>query len=989
MKHSKLKIKKQSAYFRLFILFFMTSFSISAYTQNAVTGNVMDQKSEPIIGATITVKNKPNVGTITDLNGDFKLNASSGEVLIISYIGYVTQELPATPSHKMNIILKEDNLSLDEVVVVGYGTQRKEELTSSISSVKADNFVQVSAPDPASLIRGKVAGLAVISPDANPLSSSQISLRGTTTLRSGTNPLVIIDGIQGDLNSISPNDIEQIDVLKDGSAAAIYGTRGTNGVILITTKSNRGEIKPTIEINSYLSTQKITKKLPMMTVDQYLAKVKEGVPGAVDNGGRVDWLDEILQTPFNQTYSINIKGGTINTSYVASFDYTSNEGLVKQSKVDVIYPRINVVHRMFDNKLKIEANINGYQRKYGIPYSNDVYQSALIFNPTDPIKDTDGNWTEKAKDMLYNPVALLNETKGENKSTNLRMYSTVTLTPIKGLDIKYLISNETYNHFAGYYETKKHKSGTMYGKNGYASRSTTRNENTTAELTAQYTKQFNNAHHLNALIGYSWNKWNYQTAFLDNYDFPTDDYSYNNMSAGNALKEGKASESSYQSENKLIGYFVRLNYNYKGKYLVSASLRHEGSSKFGTDHKWGNFPAISLGWNIKNESFLEKVDFVSALKIRAGFGITGTDPSDPYMSLNKLNLGGYGYFGGKYINLLRPDGNPNPELRWEKKEEFNIGIDFGFFNNRITGSIDLYNRDTKDLIGTYQVPVPPYVSSTITANAGSIRNRGAEIALNFVPIQNKGLMWQSGINFSTNQNKLLSLSNDKFVANSYSDEGHTLAPIQQTTHRIQEGEPIGNFYGYKSIDIDDNGHWIIEGADGKPKPISEQQASDKKILGNGIPNFYLNWNNTIQYKQFDLSLTMRGAFGFQILNMAEMNYAVPTALGGSNIMQKAFDNVYGKRPLAYDQELQYVSYYVQDGDYWKIDNLTIGYTPKIKENKWIKRARIYGSISNLLTITGYSGIDPEVNISGLTPGTDDRYRYPSARTFTLGINLTF
>ncbi len=981
-------------FFRKFRLRMLTTvfllFPLMVHAQEIiVTGTVKDTKGEEIIGAGVVVKGKPGTGTITDVTGNFRIAASPGDVLVISYVGYVKQEVRVVPGTKPDIVLEEDNRVLDEVVVIGYGTQRKEELTSAVSSIKADKFVQVTSPDAAGLIRGKIAGLAVISPDANPLSASQIILRGVTTLSSDASPLVIIDGIPGDFNSVSPNDVEQIDILKDGSAAAIYGTRGTNGVILITTKRNRGEIKPSMEVNSYLSFQKIAKKLPMMSVDQYLDKVNRGIPGAVDNGGRVDWLDEILQTPLNQTYSATLKGGSANTSYVAGFDYTSNEGIIKRSEVEMVYPRLNVIHRMFDNVLKIEGNLSGYQKKYDIPYRNDVYQSALIFNPTDPVRDANGNWTEIARDMIFNPVALLNETKGENKITNLRMYSAITLTPIEGLDLKYLVSNETVNHFAGYYETKKHKSTTVSGKNGYASRETNRNENNLMELTIGYNKGFTGGHYLNALAGFSWNKWNYQRAFMDNYDFPSDDYTYNKMEMGNALKEGKANQSSYQSESKLIGFFGRVNYNFKGKYLLSASVRREGSTKFGADHKWGNFPAVSVGWNMKEESFGRKVDFLSALKLRAGFGITGTIPRDPYMSLNKLDLGGYGYYNGTWTSLLRPSGNSNPDLRWEKKEEFNIGLDYGFSDNRIWGSIDFYNRDTKDLLWWYKVPVPPYISTNIIANAGSVRNRGWEVSLNLIPVRSNDFYWESGFNFSTNISKLLSLSNDKFISVSYSDEGNLLAPIQQPTHRIEEGEPLGNFYGYKSIDIDDEGHWIIEGADGNPKPISEQQADDKKVIGNGLPDFYLNWNNTIRYKQFDLSLTMRGAFGFQVLNSAEMHYAVPIVLGEGNIMEKAFNNIYGKRPLANDQSLQYVSYYVQDGDYWKIDNLTIGYTPELKENKWVKRVRIYGSISNLATITGYKGIDPEVGIAGLTPGIDDRYRYPSARTFTFGVNLNF
>lgn len=995
--HLKRSPKKVILFLMVTFAFCVSSSQIAFANKNEVQaimqsgtikGQVTDEKGEPVIGATVMLKGTSK-GTITDLNGYFTLTDTSKGILVISYIGYKTEEIQINGQNSIKVALKEDTKSLDEIVVIGYGTQRKEDLTGSVMSVKANDFVQVTTPDAAGLIRGKVAGLSVITPDSNPLSTSEITLRGSTTLKAGTSPLILIDGVPGTLNSVSPNDIEQIDVLKDGSAAAIYGTRGTNGVILITTKSSKGEMKPAIEVNSYISFQKIAKKLPMMTANEYLEKVKDGSVGATDYGAKVDYLDEILQTPIKQTYSINLKGGSKSTNYIASFDYTSNEGLIKKSKVETLFPRLNITHRMFDDKLKIDAGLNGYQQKYGIPYNQNVYQSAIIYNPTQPIRDENGKWTEIARDMYYNPLALLYETKGKNNTTNLRMHATVTLTPIKGLDIKWLVSKETYNKFSGYYETKKHRSTVIQNKNGYASRETIKNEADLSELTVQYNKVFKSGHNLNILGGYSWNKNNNQNAFMDNYDFPTDDYSYNNIGIGTALKEGKAAETSYQEEYKLIGYFGRINYNYKGKYYLSTSVRYEGSSKFGEDHKWGTFPAVSVGWNLKEESFLKDVEFLNFLKLRVGFGVTGTVPDSPYMSLNKLNLGGYGYYNNTWTNLLRPDSNPNPDLRWEKKKETNIGIDFAFLNNRISGSIDYYNRKTNDLIWDYTVPVPPYLQTSIVANAGSIRNRGLEVSLNLIPIETHSLTWNSDINFSTNSNKLLSLSNDKFSSNGYADVGDTYAPIQQKTHRIQEGMSIGNFWGYKSIDIDENGHWIIEGADGKPKPIAEQQASDKKVIGNGLPKWYVNWNNTVKYKQFDLSITMRGAFNFQILNMPEMNYAAPVSLGLGNVMEKAFKNVYGKRPLASDQELQYVSYYVQNGDYWKIDNLTIGYTPTIKENKWIKSLRIYGSISNLATITGYSGIDPEVNVNGLTPGVDNMYRYPSARTFSLGVNLNF
>ena len=962
-----------------------------------VSGTVKDINGQPVIGANITEKGTAN-GTITDLDGNYTLEVSDDGTLVVSYIGYKTQEIPASQIKRgqQSITLREDTEIMDEVVVVGYGTQRKGEVASAIASVKSEDFIKIPSPDAAQMIRGQIPGLAIVSPDANPLSSSQLSLRGTTTLLSSTNPLILIDGIPGNLDSVSPDEIAQIDVLKDGSAAAIYGTRGTNGVILITTKKINGAAPTTVDVNSYISIQQIVKKLPMMTAEQYRKKIADGgsYGGATDYGGNVNWLDEITRTPISQVYNISLRGGSQTTNYTASLEYRKLEGIIQRSDNEIIYPRIEITHRMFNDKLKINAGLNGSVKKYydgadGGGYKTDVYVGALQFNPTDPIKDEEGNWKERPINDYRNPLAMLWEADGENKETNLRMFANITLTPIKDLNIKYTASKNIFNQTRGYYETKKHSSTTKDGKNGYASRGTRYTYDTMSELTAQYSKTLFNDHYITLLGGYSWLKSGYEDYWMQNWDFPSDDYSYNNMGAGQALRDGKANEGSTKTENLLIGYFARLNYNYKGRYILSASVRREGSSKFGENHKWGTFPAISIAWNITEEDFLKNKDLFSVLKIRAGFGITGTEPSSPYMSLRTITFNDYAYFNGTWLKSVRPSSNTNPDLRWEKKEEFNIGLDIGFFENRLTGSIDYYKRTTKDLIWNYNVPSPPYLFSTITANGGSIRNTGIEISIQATPILTKDFQWVTNINYSTNSNKLNSLSNDQFVAGTYQDEGSTGSPIQQSTHRIQEGEPIGNFWGYKAIDIDDNGHWIIEDENGKPKPIADALPSDKKVLGNGLPKHYLNWNNNFTYKNFDLSLTMRGAFGFQIWNAADAFHGVPAMFAaGWNVMEKAFDPVFGKRPLAIDQSLAYVSYHIEDGNYWKIDNLTFGYTWNIKTNL-LKSIRLFGSISNLAVITGYSGIDPETPISGMSPGIDNRYRYPSARTYTIGVSFKF
>ncbi|SEM15557.1 TonB-linked outer membrane protein, SusC/RagA family [Olivibacter domesticus] len=971
--------------------------------QLQITGKLTDEKGLPLQRVSVKVKGT-NIGTITNTDGYYKINVPKNNTLLVfSYLGYVVQEISSGQQSVVNVIMKEDANTLNEVVVVGYGTQKREQITTAIASVKSEDFVQGSVNDAAQLIRGKVAGLNIVSSDANPVATAQVNLRGVPSILASSTPLVLIDGVPGTLFTVAPEDIESIDILKDGSAAAIYGTRGTNGVILITTKKVNGKTPATIDINTYFTTQSIARRLDFMNAAQYRQRVAEGRPGATDYGYETNWLDEITQTPISQVYNISLKGGDSNTNYIANINYRSIEGIVKRSDNKVLFPRIEFNHKMFDGKLKLNANINGYQQKYyasadqpenftsteSNSFRGDIYRNGLTFNPTDRVKDDNGVWIERIEKTDYmNPVALLEETQGLVQNNNFRTFGNITYSPNNDINVKLLLSRDLYNSTRGYYETKKHFSTIRDGKNGYASRGTTRTQEDLLELTADYHKIFKD-HEITGLVGYSWRNNNYQDYWMQNWDFPTDDFSYNNMGAGLALKRGQAPENSIQTENKLVGYFFRINYNYKEKYLLMASIRHEGSSKFGRNYKWGNFPAISIGWNAIREDFLRDLKVLNNLKFRAGFGITGTEPTDPYRSLSLINFDTYSLVDGQWIQVVNPSLNPNPDLRWEKKEELNIGVDYGFFDNRISGSIDYYKRTTKDLLMDYPVPTPPYLYSTIRANAASMQNKGLEVQINGIPVQSDNFQWRTSVNFSTNRNKILSLSDENFqLASGYFDAGETGEPIQQRTHRVQVGQPIGNFYGFKTIDIDENGYWIIEGKDGNPKSISNQQADDKQIIGNGLPQYYASWNNTFVYKNFDLNITMRGAFGFQILNMPEMFYGNPVMLTRGNLLNSAYDNIFDKRPLADDQSLNYVSYYIEDGDYWKIDNVTLGYNVGLK-SKYIKRIRLYGAVSNLATITGYKGIDPEVSINGLSPGIDNKNRYPSTTSYTLGAFLTF
>lgn len=573
-----------------------------------------------------------------------------------------------------------------------------------------------------------------------------------------------------------------------------------------------------------------------------------------------------------------------------------------------------------------------------------------------------------------------------NETRNMRWHSTINITPCINWNVKLLLSSEKTNNNYGYATTFKHYETTENGKNSTAERSGWSESTDYLELTSDY--KFNiGSHNFSVLGGYNYEKGSFDDMRMYNFDFPSDLYSYNNMSQGNALLNGLAEMESSKTEYKRAAFLARLTYNYADKYLLMASVRHEGSSKFGANHKWGTFPAASIGWRINRESFLSDIKFIDDLKLRMGVGVTGTEPTDSYMSLVKMNYTGYIFSNGEWIKQIIPSSNSNPDLKWEKKIEYNVGLDYSFLNGRINGAMDYYIRHTKDMLWNYSVPVPPYLYGTMVANVGEMENKGFEFLLNIIPLKLKNFEWNSSVTFSTNSNKLISLSNDKFQTNTYFDEGSTGTPLQQTTHRIDVGKSIGNFYGYKSVDITEDGIWILENSEGKRIPFESRTADDRTYLGNGLPKWYAGWNNSFRYKNFDLNITMRGAFGFQILNMQRMYYENNTIT--YNRLASAFDKIYGKSILRAEHE--YVSYYIEDGDYWKIDNVTLGYTIPVnkKNNKLIKNARLWASVSNLLTITGYKGLDPEVSSAGLSPGIDDRDKYPTTRTFTFGINLTF
>ena len=979
----------------LFLLLTLLSFSLTASAQQKVTGKVKDSSGEPVIGASVVVKGNNTMGTITDFDGNFMLDVPAKSVLVISYIGYVTQEVPTAGKNSLEIVLKEDTKTLDEVVVIGYGTQRKGDVTSSVASVKADNFVKGAVKDVGQLIQGKVAGLAITNPNGDPTGSTQIRLRGTNTIGgANTAPLVLIDGIPGELGTVAPEDVESVDVLKDGSAAAIYGTRGTNGVILITTKQAKGVDINQVEYNGYVSTSLIAKKLDMLNADEFRTLYPDQ-----DHGADTDWIDEISRTPVSHVHNLSLMGGNSKTNYIANLNYASRQGIMKKSDFESFQGRIEVTHRMFDDKLKLKFGLFGKKNQMesttsGGSFRGWVYGQATRRNPTDPVRNEDGTWNENVSKFEYeNPLALLYEAEGNVKKTQLRYNGNIVYNPIKDLTLSAVFSYIRDNMNRGYGETLNHISALRDGLAGWSSVGAYTKMEKLMELTAQYNKEIG-AHKFSVLGGYSYNETDFEELWIDNYGFQ-DDYfgGWHNIGIGSALKDGKANIGSKKTPTNLIGFFGRATYSFKNRYLLMGALRYEGASQlWGTDNAWGLFPSISVGWRITEEAFMKNQKIFDDLKLRVGYGVTGSQPKDPFLGVAMLKYGSYAFVNGNWVQTIVPASNPNPDLKWEEKKETNIGLDFVSWGGRLSGSIDYYNRDVDGLIYEYGVPTPPNLYNKTMANGGTMRNRGVEVLVTVVPVQNKDFEWSTTGTFSLNSNKLISLSGSIFKSDyDYFNTGTVEYSGQVAdSHRVQVGESIGNFYGFKVVDVDSEGRWIYEDRNGELVNYKDftHAPEDKHVIGNGLPKWYAGWNNTLRYKNFDLNVTMRGAFGFQIINGGRMNYENVKNSRFENRLKSVNDLVFGKHTLSPEVEPEFNSYYVEDGDYWKIDNITLGYSFG-QVGKYIKSLRIYGSVLNALTITGYKGIDPEVSTDGLTPGYDTRDRYPSVRSFTFGVNVKF
>lgn len=970
------------------VLFCATGASVAVAQEQgngemSVSGRIIDASSKtPLVGVSVVVEGTTR-GVVTDEEGRYAIEVDgANSVLSFSYLGYVAQSIAVANRTEINVELREDQESIDEVVVIGYGKTTKKEVTGSVSSLKSDDFNTGSFTNAAGLFQGKVAGLSVVNPNGgDPNASYEILLRGANTLSAGQGPLLIIDGVVGaDIRNINFQEVESVDVLKDGSAAAIYGTRGTNGVIIITTKRARSG-QTQVEYDGQFSVQTVARRAEPLTAKEFEWVVNNYSPSSAGSlyGAETDWFDEVTRTPISHKHSLAISGGSEKFSHRTVVNVEQNQGLQRKNDAEKYLFKTNIHQTAFEGWLDLDYNAYFSKRVYS-PADYSVFEQAFYHNPTEPVYDptntASGGYFRVDNTMAYyNPVAMLNEREQKSRADDLggSVRATLNILPVQGLKWDNFFSYGQQSFESRDYKTRYYPSA--IGQDGIATISNELSRDIQWESTLNYSRQFGR-HSLQAVLGYTWQRGYYETSAMENNGFDTDDWGTDNIGSGSGLQNGQASMSSYKESNTYIALFGRVMYNYDERYLLSVSLRRDGSSRFGADNKWGWFPAVSLGWRISQEEFLRDAEWINELKLRAGYGVTGNQDFSNYQSLLLMKTSGRFYYNGKWINTYAPASNANPDLGWEKKAEWNVGVDFSVLDNRLSLTLDYYQRRTTDLLYTYQVPTPPYVYNEMFTNVGEIKNSGIEITLSGTPVRTKNLVWNSTLIFSRNTNKLVKFTNGEFTDGEYK-VGWLNSPVAAYCQRLVEGESLGTFYGPRWLGVDEEGNDIYANSIAGSVPESAWEK-----IGCAYPDFTLAWSNMFRIcKNLDLSFTLRASIGGDILNTYALYYENLSEFGLKNISSSWLD----KRNTG---GVMYSSKYIEDATYLKLDNLSLGYTFNFK-SKYIRSMRLSLTGQNLLCLTGYNGVDPEVSLSGITPGIENVSYYPSTTTFTVGVNLNF
>lgn len=946
---------------------------IEQQQDRTVQGVVVNKNGETLPGVSVLVKGT-QIGVTTDMDGRFTLKVPAGSKLIqFSFIGMQTREIPVSSKSAMRVVLDDDMVALDEVVAIGYGSVSKKDLTGSVVNLSDKTFNKGVVTSAEQLIAGQVAGLVVTKSGGDPTEGSTMRLRGTTSLLGGNAPLVVIDGVPGaSMNIVSPQDIESISVLKDASAAAIYGARSANGVIIITTKKGK-EGRATVSYDGYFGVEKIANNLDMLSADQWRQYVKENNLDAVDYGGNTAWHKEIFRTGYSQNHNLSLTGGSKETHYRASVNFLDQKGIVLKNDLQRINASFSLEQSALDDKLMIRLNANTTLEKWHDVPDQTVYTYSYNLNPTIPIYNEDGSYKEVLGHAYYNPIAVLNQLTSEKKRNYFqgRLQADYKILPSLTASINGSLSRN--NYLDGFYAPRASKPGEA--EKGRAKRSTSENTSNLLEANLTYDKIFG-LHKVNAIVGYSYQDFSAESFSAQNRNFATDLFSYNNLGAGNKLQPDDVK--SNKESNRLISFYGRATYSFNNKYTATATVRRDGSSRFGKNNRWGIFPSGSLAWRMSEEDFMKDISFIDDLKLRVSYGITGNQDIPNYRTMSLYGTYGYYYSNGEFFTQYAPSQNPNPDLKWEQTAQLNVGLDYYLLGGKLRGSIEYYNKQTSNLLYDYPVPSPPYQFSSMIANVGKVSNKGIEIVIESTPIRNKNFSWDLSFNFSKNKNMVESLSNEEFQRDEVYTGAASISGLQETSQILKAGYPLGTFYGAKYIGQDENGIFQYEDVS---KDGQFVYADDRTDIGCAQPDFTINLTNSFEYKNFTLSFLLRGVFGNDVLNGSALYLNDISRMPGNNVLTSALGIA--------KQKLVYSSYYIEDGSFVRLDNLQVGYNFKLGENAKVKKLRVYLTGNNLFVITKYKGIDPEVSQDGIVFGIDAQKYYPKTRSFTAGVNISF
>jgi TonB-dependent starch-binding outer membrane protein SusC len=948
-----------------------------------VTGTVIDSTTGEKLAAVNILIEGTSTGVVSDGNGQYSIEVPAAtSVLLFSYIGYVTKRIEVRGSSTLNVSMVTDIKSLEEAVVIGYGTQSKKDVSGSITYLTEKDFNNGVNRNALDLIQGKVAGLSIYTTSSDVTTQSMVYLRGISSLSGAISPFYVINGIPGmDINLIAPEDIESISVLKDASASSIYGSRAASGVILITTKTSKsGQLS--VEYSGKVMAGFAAEKPPLLTASEYRDYAqKRGIDiSPSDKGANTDWFEEITNdVSISQEHHLALSGGSGHSNYRVSFNYLYNQGIVKKNFLE----RYNL---FFTNsqkamKGKLRFDFTGEASK-GNSRPIDNYWDILGLLPVWPVKNPDGTWFEQYGGAPGNVVHSLEDNNLLNKNYSLYLNAKVDYEIIKGLSAGLSLYSERVGTDNG--SSYGISTGQGFNDHGNAFRYSSTADRNMLELTLKYQMKRNN-HNLELLGGYSYEHYQRQYFGSQTRSFITDAFGYNNLVAGDITKARSGDMTSGGDMSKLIGFFGRINYNFRSKYIIAGTLRRDGSSKFGASNKWGTFPSGSVAWIISNENFMRHITFLSDLKLRLGYGVTGNQAGiGPYNSVALYESGPLYLNNGNWENTYQYSQNANPHLKWEETATLNAGMDFSFFKGRLGGSIDIYNRKTSNLLYTYPVPVPPYLYPTILANVGEISNKGIELMAEAIVVRNRNLQWSLSFNMAHNKQLIVKLSNDQLkIQNTFVGGIFGGGQSGQSGIILKEGEEISSFYGPKCQGLDSQGRYIYKDIDNNDTIDSR----DKEIIGHALPRLTYGITNTVTYKGFELSFFLRGVYGNDVFNNGRMTMVDPSRFPGQVFRETLVT------PLNIEMQKEFNSYYIEKGSFLRLQNLTLGYNFNTK-NELIKKCKVYIAGENLFVITNYSGMDPEMasqnGIQGvLVQGIDPGGMPPLIRSFILGINITF